>query len=44
MIGTAEGVGQATTRAVISSSLAVIVLDFVISGVALFTWQGVVAE
>jgi phospholipid/cholesterol/gamma-HCH transport system permease protein len=42
--GGSEGVGAATTRAVISSSFAVIVLDFVISGVALFTWQGVVAE
>ena len=42
--GGSEGVGQATTRAVISSSFAVIVLDFVISGVALFTWQGEVAQ
>jgi phospholipid/cholesterol/gamma-HCH transport system permease protein len=42
--GGSEGVGAATTRAVISSSFAVIVLDFVISGVALFTWQGVAAE
>jgi phospholipid/cholesterol/gamma-HCH transport system permease protein len=38
--GGSEGVGQATTRAVIWSSFVVIVLDFVISGVALFTWQG----
>ena len=38
--GGSEGVGTATTRAVISSSFAVILLDFVISGVALFTWQG----
>ena len=38
--GGSEGVGQATTRAVISSSFVVIVLDFIISGVALFTWQG----
>jgi phospholipid/cholesterol/gamma-HCH transport system permease protein len=37
--GGSEGVGQATTRAVISSSFVVIVLDFIISGVALFTWQ-----
>jgi phospholipid/cholesterol/gamma-HCH transport system permease protein len=37
--GGSEGVGQATTRAVISSSFVVIVLDFLISGVALFTWQ-----
>jgi phospholipid/cholesterol/gamma-HCH transport system permease protein len=42
--GGSEGVGQATTRAVISSSFAVIVLDFLISGVALFTWQGAVAQ
>ena len=42
--GGSEGVGQATTRAVISSSFAVIVLDFVLSGVALFTWQGAVAQ
>ncbi len=38
--GGSEGVGAATTRAVISSSFVVILLDFVISGVALFTWQG----
>jgi phospholipid/cholesterol/gamma-HCH transport system permease protein len=38
--GGSEGVGQATTRAVISSSFVVIVLDFFISGLALFTWQG----
>jgi phospholipid/cholesterol/gamma-HCH transport system permease protein len=38
--GGSEGVGAATTRAVISSSFVVIVLDFIISGIALFTWQG----
>ncbi len=37
--GGSEGVGNATTRAVISSSFVVILLDFVISGVAIFTWQ-----
>lgn len=37
--GGSEGVGWATTRAVVSSSFAVIVLDFIISGVALFTLQ-----
>jgi phospholipid/cholesterol/gamma-HCH transport system permease protein len=37
--GGSEGVGAATTRAVIASSFVVIVLDFVISGVALFTLQ-----
>ena len=37
--GGSEGVGWATTRAVVSSSFAVIVLDFLISGVALFTLQ-----
>jgi phospholipid/cholesterol/gamma-HCH transport system permease protein len=37
--GGSEGVGRATTRAVILSSFVVIVLDFVLSGVALFTWQ-----
>jgi phospholipid/cholesterol/gamma-HCH transport system permease protein len=37
--GGSEGVGAATTRAVISSSFVVIVLDFLISGIALFTWQ-----
>jgi phospholipid/cholesterol/gamma-HCH transport system permease protein len=38
--GGSEGVGAATTRAVISSSFAVILLDFAISGTAFFTWQG----
>ncbi|MGZ4779321.1 MAG: MlaE family ABC transporter permease [Thermoanaerobaculia bacterium] len=38
--GGSQGVGQATTRAVISSSFVVIVLHFLISGLALFTWQG----
>jgi phospholipid/cholesterol/gamma-HCH transport system permease protein len=38
--GGSEGVGTATTRAVIASSFVVILLDFVISGVALLTWQG----
>src|SRR5262249_32268214 len=38
--GGSEGVGTATTRAVIASSFVVILLDFMISGVALFTWQG----
>jgi phospholipid/cholesterol/gamma-HCH transport system permease protein len=37
--GGSEGVGWATTRAVVSSSFAVIVLDFIISGVAMFTLQ-----
>lgn len=37
--GGSEGVGAATTRAVISSSFVVILLDFVISGIAIFTWQ-----
>jgi phospholipid/cholesterol/gamma-HCH transport system permease protein len=37
--GGSEGVGNATTRAVISSSFVVILLDFVISGIAIFTWQ-----
>ena len=37
--GGSEGVGAATTRAVITSSFVVIVLDFVISGIALFTVQ-----
>jgi phospholipid/cholesterol/gamma-HCH transport system permease protein len=37
--GGSEGVGSATTRAVITSSFVVIVLDFVISGIALFTVQ-----
>jgi phospholipid/cholesterol/gamma-HCH transport system permease protein len=37
--GGSEGVGSATTRAVIASSLAVIVLDFVLSGIGYFTFQ-----
>ena len=37
--GGSEGVGWATTRAVVSSSFAVIVLDFLISALALLTWQ-----
>ena len=32
--GGSEGVGSATTRAVIGSSFAVIVLDFVLGGIA----------
>jgi phospholipid/cholesterol/gamma-HCH transport system permease protein len=36
----AEGVGTATTRAVINSSLAVIVLDFVISGIGFVFFRG----
>jgi phospholipid/cholesterol/gamma-HCH transport system permease protein len=38
--GGSEGVGSATTRAVIASSFAVIVLDFFLSGVGLFVFQG----
>jgi phospholipid/cholesterol/gamma-HCH transport system permease protein len=38
--GGSEGVGTATTRAVIASSFVVILLDFLISGFALLTWQG----
>jgi phospholipid/cholesterol/gamma-HCH transport system permease protein len=38
--GSSEGVGWATTAAVIGSSLAVIVLDFAISAVALFVTGG----
>lgn len=38
--GGSEGVGWATTRAVVASSFVVIVLDFLISGVAMFTLQG----
>jgi len=38
-VGGSEGVGAATTRAVIASSFAVLVLDFCISGVAMATWQ-----
>jgi phospholipid/cholesterol/gamma-HCH transport system permease protein len=37
--GGSEGVGAATTRAVISSSFVVILLDFIISGFSLFTFQ-----
>ena len=37
--GGSEGVGSATTRAVIGSSFAVIVLDFVLSGIGFFTVQ-----
>ncbi len=39
--GGSQGVGSATTRAVISSSLAVIILDFLISAVGLATLQKV---
>ena len=38
--GSSEGVGWATTAAVIGSSFAVIVLDFIISGVGLLFRQG----
>ncbi|HVK88315.1 MAG TPA: ABC transporter permease [Kofleriaceae bacterium] len=38
--GSSEGVGQATTAAVIGSSFAVIILDFVISAAALFLFGG----
>jgi phospholipid/cholesterol/gamma-HCH transport system permease protein len=37
--GGSEGVGRATTRAVISASFVVILLDFIISGIAMFTLQ-----
>jgi phospholipid/cholesterol/gamma-HCH transport system permease protein len=37
--GGSEGVGSATTRAVISASFVVILLDFILSGIALFTFQ-----
>jgi phospholipid/cholesterol/gamma-HCH transport system permease protein len=37
--GGSEGVGTATTRAVISASFVVILLDFLLSGFALFTFQ-----
>jgi phospholipid/cholesterol/gamma-HCH transport system permease protein len=37
--GGSEGVGTATTRAVISASFVVILLDFLLSGLALFTFQ-----
>jgi len=38
--GSSEGVGWATTAAVIGSSFAVIMLDFIISATALFLWGG----
>ena len=38
--GGSEGVGAATTRAVIGSSFTVIVLDFILSGIGYFTVQG----
>ena len=38
-MGGSEGVGTATTRAVINSSLTVIILDFVISAIGLMTIQ-----
>jgi phospholipid/cholesterol/gamma-HCH transport system permease protein len=38
--GGSEGVGTATTRAVIGSSFAVILLDFLLSGLGYFTIQG----
>ena len=37
--GGSEGVDWATTRAVIASSLAVILLDFVLSGIGYFLFQ-----
>ena len=37
--GGSEGVGWVTTSAVVSSSFVVIVLDFLISALALLTWQ-----
>jgi phospholipid/cholesterol/gamma-HCH transport system permease protein len=37
--GGSEGVGEATTRAVIYSLFSVILLDFILSGIALFTLQ-----
>jgi len=36
VFGGSAGVGRATTRAVVNSSLAVVILDFVISGLGLF--------
>ncbi|MFB6375678.1 MAG: ABC transporter permease, partial [Bradymonadaceae bacterium] len=36
VFGGSAGVGRATTRAVVNSSLAVVILDFIISGVGLF--------
>ena len=38
--GGSQGVGAASTRAVIASSFVVIVLDFFLSAIALFTLQG----
>ena len=38
--GGSEGVGSATTYAVIASSFTVIVLDFILSGIGLFAFQG----
>ena len=38
--GGSEGVGTATTRAVIGSSFAVIVLDFILSGIGYLFLQG----
>jgi phospholipid/cholesterol/gamma-HCH transport system permease protein len=38
--GGSEGVGWATTRAVIASSFVIILLDLVLSGVGLFLFQG----
>ena len=38
--GGSEGVGAATTKAVIASSFTVIVLDFILSGIGLFLFQG----
>jgi phospholipid/cholesterol/gamma-HCH transport system permease protein len=38
--GGSEGVGWATTRAVIASSFTVILLDLVLSGIGLFVFQG----
>jgi phospholipid/cholesterol/gamma-HCH transport system permease protein len=38
--GGSEGVGWATTRAVIASSFVVIVLDLLLSGIGLFAFQG----
>ncbi len=37
--GGSEGVGWATTRAVVASSFAVILLDFFLSGISMFTLQ-----
>ena len=38
--GGSEGVGHATTRAVIGASFAVIVLDFILSGLSLLIFTG----